>query len=57
MENKRHKTTGIIVAKDYNRTGNRKKINDVPKFKEFLKKNAQLSLKEMAHKWQGVSPI
>lgn len=53
--NKRYKATGIITAKDYNRTGNRRKINNLPKFKKFLKKNYQLSLKEMAHKWQGVS--
>ncbi len=53
--NKRYKTTGIVLAKDYNRTGNRKKIHDLPKFRKFIKEHGQLSLKEMAYKWQGVS--
>lgn len=53
--NKRYKTTGIIAAKDYNRTGNRKKISNLSKFKKFLEKNNGLSLKEMAYKWRGVS--
>lgn len=53
--NKRHKTTGLVSAKDYNRTGNRRKITDVAGFRSFLEKNSHLSLKEMAYRWKGVS--
>ena len=52
---KKLKTTGTLAPKTGFERGHSHKITNLDEFKNFIKKNPDLTLKEMAQKWGNVS--
>jgi transposase len=50
-----YKETGDIKPKQGIKTGRKRKLQNLNKFKKFLKKNNHLSLDEMSYKWNNIS--
>jgi transposase len=50
-----YKKTGDVKPRQEIKTGRKKKLQNLNKFKKFLKNNNHLSLDEMSHKWNNIS--